>query len=99
MSCCVVALALAYQLIAAIRRVRAWFGGPPVPVNNAVPLQATLTGLLRRPTIRLVLLSVLTIEGAVAGTLVYEHRFHLHNELAALVFAASGYARDLCNPQ
>ena len=97
MSCCAIALALAYQLIAAVRRVRAWFGHESPPEREpGLPFKATLSAMLRRPGVRLALLSMLTIESAVAGAMVYEHRTHLHNEVTALVFSVGGYAYDLC---
>ncbi|MEQ8659389.1 MAG: hypothetical protein RLW62_01090 [Gammaproteobacteria bacterium] len=98
MTCCVIALALVYQLIAAVRRVRGWCGVGRAAVQSAGRgrLQRRAAGLLRRPWVRVALLGVLAIEGAAAGTLAYQHRFHLHNEFAAIAFAATGYAQALC---
>ncbi len=98
MSCCVIALALVYQLIAVIRRVRAFFGlGLRADeLAGHTLLRRRVAALLARPWLRVALVGLLVIEGAAAGTLAYEHRFHLQNEIAAVVFATTGLARDLC---
>lgn len=98
MSCCVIALALVYQLIAAVRRVRAFFGLglAAAEVAGHTRLRRRCAAALGRPWVRVVLVGALAVEGAAAGTLAYEHRFHLQNEIASLVFTTTGLARSLC---
>ncbi|MEQ8233388.1 MAG: hypothetical protein RKL32_16910 [Gammaproteobacteria bacterium] len=99
-TCCVIALALAWQLIAAWRRIKGWLGlggktrSAPRTLGVAA---ANAVELLRHPALRLGLFAVIAFEVGLAGGYVFDHRVHLGNEVAALVFDATGYARDLCN--
>jgi hypothetical protein len=99
-TCCVIALALAYQIIAAWRGLKRLLGiaertrraprAPGVAIANAL-------AWLRRPAFRLALLAVLALEATFAGAYVFEHRTHIGNELAARVFDLTGFASALCD--
>lgn len=99
MTCCVIALALAWQLIRMTRWLRAQFGIAPrertAPGGFGVAA-ANVALALRRPSLRLALLTVLMLEAGAAGAWVFSHRNHIGNEIAYAVFDATGYAADLC---
>ncbi len=93
MTCCVIALALAWQVIHAWQRLRGWCGLAP----RRASLAATrLRAWLTRPALRIALLAVIAFEAGAAGTYVYQHRSHIGHELGTAVFGVTGYARDLC---
>lgn len=100
MTCCVIALALAMQLIETWRRVKAWFGIAPT-TNTADhglgTIVATLLERLTLPAVRNTVLTLLVIEAVVAGGWVYAHRAHVGNELAVLLFETTGFGRALCD--
>lgn len=99
MTCCVIALALVYQLLAAWRWTKRKLGihesAPRAPRAPGL-LLANLALGLRRPAVRVALITVLSIEGAAAGAYVFEHRNHIGNEVARVVFAATGLGFALC---
>lgn len=100
MTCCVIALALAYQLIAAWRGLKRLLGiaerAPRAPRAPGVAI-ANLLGYLRHPALRVALVVVLALEAGFAGAYVFEHRTHIGNEVAARVFGLTGYATALCD--
>ena len=99
MTCCVVALALAMQLIESWRRVKALVGIRSD--DNAVP-RATGAAIgsfvlaLQRPRWRRLVLIALIVEGAAAGIWFTSHRVHVGNALEAAVFSTTGVARAMC---
>jgi len=93
MTCCVIALALAWQLIHAWQRLRGWVGLAPRRAGRAA---TRLRAWLARPTVRVALLAVIAFEAGAAGTYVYQHRSHIGNELGTAVFGVTGFALDLC---
>lgn len=99
MTCCIVALALAWQLIAFWRRLKAWLGVKPrvrsAPTTIGVAA-ANAIDFFRRPAVRLALIAVLALEAGAAGAYVFNHRVHIGNEFSSAVFQATGLARDLC---
>jgi len=100
MTCCVVALALAMQIIAAWRRMKGWLGIKPRETVAQHGLGTVLAGCidrLRHPYVRYAIFAALVLEGAVAGAWVYGHRAHVGNEISAAVFASTGYALALCD--
>jgi len=99
MTCCVIALALAYQLIAGWRGLKRWLG--IVPRTDRKPraagvVAASIIARIRRPGWRVALLTVLALEAGAASAYAYNHRYHIQNEVAAALFGVSGFARDLC---
>ncbi|MEX2479734.1 MAG: hypothetical protein WD928_02620 [Gammaproteobacteria bacterium] len=99
MTCCIIALALVYQLLAAWRWMKRTVGireSAPRPPRAPGLLLANLALGLRRSGVRVVLVAVLSIEGAVAGAYVFEHRNHIGNEVARVVFDATGLGFALC---
>lgn len=100
MSCCIVALAFAMQLLATWRRVKAWLGiqarDEAIGDHGIGTVLANGLEHLRSPRWRFVVLAMLVVEGAWAGDWLYAHRVHLGNELAAFVFETTGYGPDLC---
>ena len=100
MTCCVIALALAMQIIAAWRRVKGWLGIKPrttVPSHGLGTVIANLLERLRHPYVRYAIFAVLVLESASVGAWVYGHRAHVGNEISALVFHSTGFARALCD--
>ena len=100
MTCCVIALALAMQLIESWRRVKAWLGIVPredVAVHGLGTDIAVLLERLRHPVVRYTVIALLAFEAAFAGSWVYTHRIHLGNEVAAVVFETTGFGRALCD--
>jgi hypothetical protein len=100
MNCCVVALALAMQVIEAWRRVKGWLGIKPRArvVNHGLGTDiAALLDRLRHPYVRYAVFAVLVLESAAAGAWVYGHRTHVGNEISALVFHSTGFAVALCD--
>lgn len=100
MTCCVVALALAMQIIEAWRRVKGWLGIKPRETVASYGLGTVVAGLierLRHPSVRYAVFAALLLEGAAAGAWVYGHRAHVSNEIAALVFKSTGFALALCD--
>jgi len=99
MTCCIIALALVYQLLAAWRWCKSALGicdaAPRAPRAPGLVLANLVLGL-RRPSVRLALIAVLALEGAAAGAYVFEHRAHIGNELGAFVFEATGFGLALC---
>ncbi len=93
MTCCVIALALAWQVIHAWQRLRAWFGLAPRRAGQAA---TRLRAWLTRPAVRVALLAIIAFEAGAAGTYVYQHRSHIGHEIGAAVFGMTDYARDLC---
>lgn len=87
MACCALGLLLVCQVFEAWRRLRVWLGMPARAVAHAGAkaerLRCVLLALLRRPWVRAIAVSLLTVELAVAGNLVYSHKDHLRQELAA----------------
>ncbi|MGE0484038.1 MAG: hypothetical protein AB7Q81_07850 [Gammaproteobacteria bacterium] len=100
MTCCVIALALAYQLIAAWRGLKRLLGiaerTPRAPRAPGVAI-ANALAYLRHPTLRVALVAVLALEAGFAGAYVFEHRTHIGNEVAARVFDLTGFASALCD--
>ncbi len=99
MTCCVIALALAYQLVAGWRALKRLLGIAPRP--DRAPratgvLVATLVQRVRRPAWRVALLAVLALEAGAASGYAYNHRHHIGNEVAVVLFGITGFARDLC---
>ena len=100
MTCCVVALALAMQIIEAWRRVKGWLGIKPrerVADHGLGTVMANLVARLRHPTVRYAVFAALMLEGASAGAWVYGHRAHVGNEISAVVFKSTGFALALCD--
>jgi hypothetical protein len=100
MTCCVVALALAMQIIEAWRRVKGWLGIKPRTrvVNHGLGTDiAGLLDRLRHPYVRYAVFAVMVLESAAAGAWVYGHRAHVGNEISALVFQSTGFALALCD--
>ena len=100
MTCCVIALALAMQIIEAWRRVKGWLGIKPRTSVAQHGLGTVLAGLidrLRHPSVRYAVFAALLLEGASAGAWVYGHRAHVGNEISAWVFESTGYALALCD--
>lgn len=99
MTCCIVALALAWQLIAAWRRLTGFLGIAPrarIAPRSLGVMAANALDALRHPAWRVALLAVVAVEAGVAGAYVYEHRFHIGNEVAAVVFDSTGFALAMC---
>lgn len=101
MTCCVVALALAMQIIEGWRRLKRLFGvesqARPVASHGLGTVIATGLERLRHPAVRYVVFAVLAFEADAAGTWLYGHRVHLGQEVAASVFASTGIALGLCD--
>lgn len=100
MTCCVVALALAMQLIETWRRVKTWCGIAPRTSAADYGLGTVIAGLLERlrlPSVRHTVLMLMVLEAVVAGAWAYTHRAHIGNEVAALLFATTGFGRGLCD--
>ena len=100
MTCCVIALALAFQLIEAWRRLKAWVGlAPSTRIKPRAPgvFIANLLDHLRHRGVRYTVLAIMLLEAGAVGAWTYDHRVHLGNELAALVFETTGYGRELCD--
>ncbi len=100
MTCCVIALALAMQIIESWRRVKAWLGIAPRASTASYGLGTVVAGLLERlryPSVRYTVFALLALEAALAGAWVYTHRIHLGNEVAVVVFNATGFGRALCD--
>lgn len=100
MTCCVIALALAMQIIEAWRRVKSWLGIKPRTrvVNHGLGTDiAGLLDRLRHPYVRYAVFAVLVLESTAAGAWVYGHRTHVRNEISALVFHSTGFALALCD--
>lgn len=100
MTCCVVALALAMQIIEAWRRVKGWLGIKPreqVASHGLGTVMANFVQRLRHPYVRYAVFAALLLEGASAGAWVYGHRAHVSNEISAVVFRSTGFALALCD--
>lgn len=100
MTCCVVALALAMQIIEAWRRMKSWLGIKPrdrVASHGLGTVMANFVGRLRHPYVRYAVFTALMLEGASAGAWVYGHRAHVGNEISAVVFRSTGLAIGLCD--
>mgnify|MGYP006910980368 FL=1 len=100
MTCCVVALALAMQIIEAWRRVKSWFGIQPretVASHGFGTVMANFVTRVRHPYVRYAVFTALMLEGASAGAWVYGHRAHVGNEISAAVFESTGFALALCD--
>ena len=99
MTCCVIALALAWQCIAFLRWLRGLLGievrERTAPGNLGV-LAANFAERVRRPGLRTALVLILALEAGAAGAYVFNHRTHIGNEIAARVFDSTGYAFELC---
>ena len=99
MTCCIVALALVWQLLSAWRRLRHWLGFAPRelsrPRTTGVAAAALVDGL-RRHAPRAALGAFLILGFAATGAYAYEHRFHVGTEIGAAVFDLTGFAQDLC---
>lgn len=102
MTCCVIALALAMQVIETWRRVKGWLGIDANAPARSAPrapgvAMAGLLDRLRHPAVRYVVFAMLVVEGAAAGGWLYGHRAHVGNALAASVFEVTGVAVGLCD--
>lgn len=101
MTCCVIALALAMQIIEGWRRLKRLCGietrARPVASRGVGTLVATALERLRLPYLRYAVFMLLAVEGAAAGTWLYGHRDHVEHELAAAVFATTGFGFGLCD--
>ncbi len=100
MSCCVIALALAMQIIESWRRLKAWFGIVPDTGSSSHGLGTVVAGLIERlqhPAVRYAVLTLIMVEACFGATWVYGHRVHLGNELAAVVFETTGFGTALCD--
>jgi hypothetical protein len=101
MTCCVIALALAMQVIETWRRIKACLGIKADAEGAALRApgvaMAGLLDQLRHPAVRYVVFALLIVEGVVAGGWLYGHRAHVGNALAASVFQVSGFAFGLCD--
>lgn len=100
MTCCVIALALAMQIIEGWRRVKGWLGIKPRETVASHGLGTTLANLLdrlRHPYVRYAVFAALMLEGASVGAWVYGHRAHVSNEISAMVFESTGFALALCD--
>ncbi len=99
MTCCVVALALAWQLIALWRRLKSWLGiaerQRKAPRSLGVAA-ANAIDFFRRPAVRGAVLVALALEAGAAGAYVFNHRVHLVNEARMAVYDVTGTAWDLC---
>lgn len=100
MTCCVIALALAMQIIESWRRLKAWLGIVPKATNATHGLGTVVAGLLERlqhPAVRYAVFALIMVEAFLGATWVYAHRVHLGNELAAVVFETTGLGSALCD--
>lgn len=100
MTCCVIALALAMQLIETWRRVKGWLGIAPTTSTADHGLGTVVASSLERlrlPAVRNTVLTLLVIEAVMAGSWVYTHRAHLGTELALVLFETTGFGRALCD--
>ena len=99
MTCCVIALALAWQCIAFWRWLRGLLGievrERTAPGNFGI-LAANFAERLRSPGLRTTLVLILALEAGAAGAYVFNHRTHIGNEIAVRVFDTTGYAFELC---
>ena len=99
MTCCIIALALAWQLIAGWRWLKQRLGlagaARTAPRTLGV-VAANIVDILRHPLWQFALLAFVAIQAGVAGTYIYEHRFHISNEVQAMVFDSTGFALDMC---
>ncbi len=99
LTCCIIALALAWQLIAGWRWLKQRLGiASPARTSPRTfgVMAANVVDVFRHPVWQVTLLAVVALEAGAAGTYIYEHRFHINNEVQALVFNASGFAFDMC---
>lgn len=102
MTCCVIALAFAMQLIESWRRVKDWLGIVPREHAHAAGggLGTAVAGWmekLRHPAVRYSVAGLIAFEAVAGAAWVYGHRVHLGNEMAALVYATTGYGSGLCD--
>ena len=100
MTCCVIALALAMQVIETWRRLKAWLGIVPRVSTSAYGFGTVIAGVLERlrhPMVRYIVFALLAIEGVGAGAWVYAHRFHIANEIAVVVFKTTGFGNGICD--
>lgn len=99
MTCCVVALALVWHLVAGWRRVRGWLGLPDVarrrPRTFGVAA-ANAVAWLRHPALRGLVLAVLALEAGAAGAYAYQHKYHIAREIGVAIHGVTGFARALC---
>jgi hypothetical protein len=100
MTCCVIALALAMQLIESWRRFKAWAGIVDRPERQGEPLgvrAAALAQRLRHPGVKYAVLAAIVIESAAAGAWAYSHRNHVENAVGSAFYSATGFALALCD--
>lgn len=100
MTCCVIALAFAMQIIETWRRMKAALGIAPRPATSSHGLGTVVAGLLERlrhPSIRYAAFALIALEMVFAASWMYAHRVHLGNEAAAMVYQTTGFGRAICD--
>jgi hypothetical protein len=100
MTCCVIALALAMQIIESWRRFKAWAGivdraelrGEPLGVRAA-----NLAQRLKHPLVKYAVATLIVVESAAAGAWAYGHRNHVESAVGSAIYSATGFALALCD--
>jgi len=86
MTCCVIALAMVYRFIDAWARGKAWFARVPQVARHT----------WHAPRFRAALALAVCAETAFAGGFAYQHRQHLHDIGARVLFESTRVGADLC---
>lgn len=100
MTRCVIALALAIQLIESWRRFKGWAGIAERPERTGAPLgvvAANIVERLRHPVVRHAVAAIIVFEAAAVGAWASGHRNHVENALSAAIFSVTGIASALCD--
>ena len=98
-TCCIIALALAWQLIAGWRWLKLRLG--IVTPQRTTPrtfgvMAANIVDTFRHPLWLVAVLGVVAFQAGVAGAYVFEHRTHISHEVQAVVFDSTGFALNMC---